>query len=79
MRVYAGGPEVARTIELDPADTAAVRYDARISLPLDGRDTFFVVRVDPAGGGAPVLGNSVGSFTNPLFVDADGDGAWTPR
>lgn len=78
IRVYAGGDAVAATIALDPADTAAVRYDGTVSVPLAGADTFVVVRVDPAGAGAPVLGTPDASFTNPLLIDADGDGMWTP-
>jgi hypothetical protein len=77
IRIYAGR-DVAMTIPLDPADTAAVRYDDRVELPLVGSDTFFVVRVDPAGPGEPVLGQPDASFTNPLLVDADGDGMWRP-
>ena len=58
-------------------DTAAVRYDQTVTVPIDGTDTFFVVRVNPAGAGSPVLGTPDASFTNPLLVDADGDGSWT--
>ncbi len=68
---------VIDTIQLDPAETAVVRHDATHDYPIDG-DTFFVVRVEMAGSGDPVLGNGSASFTNPVFVDADGDGMWTP-
>jgi hypothetical protein len=78
IRIYADFDQVISTINLDPGDTAAVRYDQTIAIPLGGADAFFVVRVDPAGPGAPVIGTPTGSITNPLFVDADGDGAWTP-
>lgn len=67
IRVYQGR-EPIRTITLDPADTAAIRYDADVTVPTPTADTFFVVRVDPAGPGAPVLGDTMPSFTNPLFA-----------
>ena len=78
IRVYGGGTTVVSTINLDSKATAAIRYDQTIAIPLDGSDTFFVVRADPAGSGAPVLGTPTGSFANPLMVDGNGDGMWTP-
>lgn len=77
VRVYERTDPIA-TITLDPADTAVVRYDGELQLPLGSRDTFYVVRVEPAGRGDPVLGMPVSSFTNPVLVDVDGDGTWTP-
>lgn len=79
IKIYAGR-ELADTIELDAADTAVVRYDRDVVVPLpDGAgDSFFVVLVEPAGPGTPVLGDTDPSFTNPLLYDADGDGAWSP-
>lgn len=73
IRIYAGKTEIS-SIPLDTADTAAVRYDGVVTLPVPDADTFFVVRVDPAGRGAPVLGQPDASFTNPLLVDVEGDG-----
>jgi hypothetical protein len=76
--VYAGR-QVATTINLDSADTAVVRYDADVTnLPLGTTDGFFVVLVEAAGPGTPVLGTPTGSYTNPLLYDADGDGLWMP-
>ncbi len=77
VRVFEGRTLVT-TINLDTADTASVRYDQTLTLPLSGADTFYVVQVLPAGPGDPVMGMPVMSFTNPLLVDADGDGLWTP-
>jgi hypothetical protein len=37
-----------------------------------------VVSVEPAGSGAPVIGEVNGSFTNPLRYDRDGDQTWLP-
>ena len=80
VRIYAGREE-AESLALDPEDTAAVRFDEVVEIPLDGEagDSFFVVRVDPAGPGTPVLGAGDASFTNPLMYDEDGDGDWSPR
>ena len=79
IKIYAGR-ELADTIELDPGDTVAVRYDRNVLVPLPdgGADSFFVVLVETAGPGTPVLGDTDPSFTNPLLYDADGDGAWSP-
>lgn len=63
---------------LDPADTSVVRFDADLAMPLEGRDTFFVVRVEPGPRVDPALAGTGPSFTNPVLVDADGDGAWSP-
>ncbi len=68
IRIYRGAAEV-QVIELAPADTAAVRYDQVVTLPLPPADTFYVVRVDATGSGAPVNDSAMPSFTNPLFVD----------
>ncbi|MCW5803587.1 MAG: CehA/McbA family metallohydrolase [Deltaproteobacteria bacterium] len=67
IRIYQGTQEV-RAIDLDPDDLAPVRFDADITLPRPTSSTFYVVRVDHAGTGEPVLGRSMPSFTNPLFV-----------
>jgi len=77
ISVY-GGQVVATTINLDSGDTAAVRYDDVVTLPLESSDSFFVVLVEPAGPGTPVLGTPDGSVTNPLLYDRDGDGQWVP-
>lgn len=67
LRVYQGRALV-RTMPLDPAATEAVRFDADITLPTPTADTFYVVRVEPAGPGSPVLATTMPAFTNPLFV-----------
>ena len=73
-----GGTAVAQTIGLDSAETATLRYDDTITLPIESADGFFVIHVIPDGDGSPVLGRPDGSVTNPLLYDRDGDGAWTP-
>ncbi len=66
VKVYEG-TRLVRTIALDPAETATVRYDADVTVPTPTASTFWVVRVEPAGRGDPVLGDSMPAFTNPLF------------
>lgn len=68
IRIYRGATEI-QEIALDPQDTSPVRYDQVVTLPLPATDTFYVVRVDATGSGAPVNDNAMPSFTNPLFVD----------
>jgi hypothetical protein len=77
IRVFAGRVEALSNV-LDPSDTAAIRFDATLTIPIGSEDDFIVVRVEPAGAGTPVLGTPDGSFTNALLFDADGDGTWTP-
>ncbi|MFN0250086.1 MAG: CehA/McbA family metallohydrolase [Kofleriaceae bacterium] len=68
IRIFEGGQEIM-SIPLDPQETTAVRHDAAITLTAPPADTFYVIRVDNAGSGAPVNDNSMPSFTNPIFVD----------
>jgi hypothetical protein len=77
IRIY-DGLGVAQTITIDTTSTAPLRYEGDVVLPLGASDTFYVVRVDMAGDGDPVLGNGESSFTNPVFADVDGDGVYTP-
>jgi len=67
IRIYQGRQEV-KTIAIDPDDAGNVRFDSNVVLPAPATSTFYVVRVDMGGAGAPVLGDSMPSFTNPLFV-----------
>ena len=70
IRIFEGTQEI-RTIVLDPDDTLPVRYDANVALPIPSSDTFYVVRVDFAGSGDPVLGDPLPAFTNPVFADIE--------
>jgi hypothetical protein len=67
LRVFQGTDEV-ETIALDPDATMAVRYDDDVVLPAPTGDTFYVVRVDLAGAGDPVINTSMPSLTNPIYV-----------
>jgi hypothetical protein len=70
IRIFQGTTEI-KTITLDPQDTATVRYDADVTLPPPAADTFYVVRVDRAGPGDPVVTKDLPAFTNPLFAHVD--------
>lgn len=67
IRIYQGTTEV-RTIAIDPEDSGPVRFDGNVVLTAPAGSTFYVVRVEMGGRGDPVLGESMPSFTNPLFV-----------
>lgn len=66
VRIFQGTTEV-KAIALDTNDTNPVRFDQDVVLPLPTASTFWVVRVDMGGRGDPVLGDSMPSFTNPVF------------
>jgi hypothetical protein len=55
-------------IALDPQDTTVIRYDADITVPTPTANTFWVIRVDGAGRGSPVLDDPMPAFTNPVFA-----------
>ena len=67
ITIYDGTRSV-RVIALSHADTAVVRYSADVMLPTPAASTFWVVRVDPAGPGDPVLSKPMPAFTNPVFA-----------
>jgi len=60
-----------------------VRFDETIAVPV-ARDTFINVRVDGDRPMAPMIGDGMKfrvfplAMTNPIWVDADGDGTVTP-
>ena len=70
IRIYQGRTEL-RTINLDPQDALPVRFDADVTLPAPADDTFYVVRVDRAGPGDPVVTKNLPAITNPLFAHVD--------
>ncbi len=64
---------------LDSLETQVVRFDQVVTLPLTGSvDTFFLARVESAPSAPPVLSRVGPSFTNPVFIDRDGDGVFAP-
>jgi hypothetical protein len=70
IRIYQGRTEI-RTITLDAQDALPVRFDADVTLPAPADDTFYVVRVDRAGPGDPVVTKNLPALTNPLFAHVD--------
>ncbi len=70
---------VVKTTTVGPA-SSVVRFDGTLSVPLPtGKDAWIIARArgdrphGPFAGGNPPWG-----FTNPIFVDADGDGDFVP-
>ena len=70
--------EVVDTVALSEDRESVVRFEGVLGTNLD-RDAFVIVVVE---GDAPMdplyPGKLPFAFTNPLFVDGDGDGTWTP-
>ncbi|MCC6901233.1 MAG: CehA/McbA family metallohydrolase [Polyangiaceae bacterium] len=82
LRVYVNG-QVAKDQAIAPSDETE-RFSG--DLPLETPDdAFVVVRVDgdrplpPVVGGPPADTLFPVAVTNPIYVDADGDGKWKPR
>ena len=83
LRVFVSGEEV-ETITLD-ASTAdptnpAIRFDAAIAVSTDGADGWVVFEAE-GDTAMPYAtpGRRPFGMTNPIYLDADGDGAITPR
>jgi hypothetical protein len=73
------GDQVVFEQALDSLETQALRFDQVVTLPLTGNvDTFFLARVESASSAPPVLSSPGPSFTNPVFIDRDGDGIFAP-
>ncbi|MBL4636720.1 MAG: CehA/McbA family metallohydrolase [Kofleriaceae bacterium] len=78
FQVYENDQVVFEQI-LDESETQSLRYDQVITLPLSTmNDSFFLVRVAAASNAGPVLPDPGPSFTNPVFVDRDGDNTFAP-
>lgn len=78
-KVYVNG-DLVRTLASKPERTV-VRIDETVELPID-RDAWIVVTVEGDDSLAPVLADEgrkhlPRAVTNPIWVDGDGDGAWT--
>ena len=83
VQLFAGGVPIQRW---DAATTPAVQFDAtrlawfeaRVALE-PGADEWFTVAAEGSADLAPVYpGSRPWALTGPLFVDADGDGAFSP-
>lgn len=72
-----GNGEELQTIELSN-DSAPVRYEDTVKVNLE-KDTWYVVRVEGSEKLFPVYpGAKPYSFTNPIYVDVDGNGQFDP-
>jgi hypothetical protein len=52
-------------------------FDDTFTLTAD-KDSWFVVVVRSSGDGRPVFDGNPYAYANPIYVDFDGDGTWTP-
>lgn len=69
---------VVATLDPDPALGPVTRVDETVTVA-PAADSWYVVRVQGAGSLAPVSWDGQPyALTNPIDVDTDGDGAWTP-
>jgi hypothetical protein len=82
VTIYVDG-RVEKTIPV-PAATTTVRFRARLPITVE-RDAYVVVRVDGDKPLAPIAGDLTRfdvrplALTNPIFIDADGNGRFDPR
>jgi hypothetical protein len=83
VRLYLNGNEEKRWTV--PAGTNPVRFQTTYDLTGIDKDSWIVVRVDGDKPLSPVVGDDKGfevlplALTNPVFLDADGNGAYDPR
>ncbi len=78
MTIFAGGEAVMRT-DLRPEGGKPLRLD-RVYFLRASRDTFYVAAASAAGNMAAYLPRKARplGFSGPVWVDADGDGKYTP-
>lgn len=71
--------KVAQTVPLERTSDSTVLYDGEVTAPLStGRDAWIAVSVrGDERHGVWARGRPSFALTNPIFVDGDGDGAWT--
>lgn len=77
--IVANGQPVHQVDLPDPGDPPAVmRFDETIFVDWTGGDAWFVAVVEGDQPMHPVTNKVPRSVTNPVYVDRDGDSAWTP-
>ena len=70
--------DIEQTFAVDTSTDEVVRFDEVIQADLSG-DAFVIVVAEGDADMAPLFpGRQPFAFTNPLFIDQDGDGVWTP-
>jgi hypothetical protein len=72
------GGSIVETIDVRAAVEEVVAFDRDIEVTLPDRDTYFVI-VATGETRMPMVntGEQPFGFTNPIFLDVDGDGGWT--
>lgn len=69
---------VTQTLQVDTPTEDVVRFDEVVTVDLSG-DAFVIMVAEGDSDMAPLYpGREPFGFTNPLFIDHDGDGSWTP-
>ena len=76
VQLYRNGLHL-ETREAPIAETGTLVFEDTFTLTAD-KDSWFVVVVRGAGNGRPVFDGNPYAYTNPVYVDFDGDGTWTP-
>lgn len=78
LTIVANGVDV-KTVDIKrPSENSALPFIDTFNLPVT-TDTWFIVRVEGAADMFPVYpGSHPVSFTNPIYVDADGNGVFDP-
>jgi hypothetical protein len=77
VEVYANGLLVAEHLAEAPTDVGTAWFDD-IVMRTPEVDTWFVVLTRGPTEGSPVFGGFTYAFTNPIYVDVDGDGFQAP-
>jgi len=76
LKIYSSGG-LLKTITLDPA-TGPELYNSTITVN-PARDTWYIAVAEGSSDLFPVFpGKRPYSFTNPVYVDVDGNGAYDP-
>ncbi len=77
--IVANGQPVHQVDLPDPGDPpAVVRFDETIFVDWTGGDVWFVAVVEGDQPMHPLSNKNPRSVTNPVYIDRDGDSAWTP-
>ncbi len=76
VQLYRNGLHL-ETREAPSPQSGTLVFEDTFSLTAD-KDSWFVVVVRGSGNGKPVFKGNPYAYSNPIYVDFDGDGTWTP-
>jgi hypothetical protein len=76
VELYRNGLHL-ETRQADAPESGTLVFEDTFALSPD-QDSWYVFVIRGSGSGHPVFGGSPYAYTNPVYVDGDGDGAWTP-